>query len=140
MAETPLPEPDTILTARGHVSAARETDPSRAGRRREPTGLDPNAMRKRPTPYDLLTRNARNAQTDPNNDGLKTRFPGGTVEISSEAMAQTLAAADASGAGAPVPAAGPAIDETTESDTAETETDSSPSGDTVNPDLGERVL
>lgn len=140
MAETPLPEPDAILITHGLASAARDATPTRAAQRPEATGLDPNALRKRPTPHELLMREARKAETDEDTAGLRTRFAGGTLEISGEAMAQTRAPADADSASAPLAAAGPAMAETTESDDDETETDSSPSGDTMKPDLGERVL
>jgi hypothetical protein len=137
MADALLPEPDAILIARGLVSAAYETMLPREGLPAEITGLDPNALRKRPTPYELLMSSARKAQTDENNAGLRTRFAGGTVEISGKAMSRARAPADADSACAA--AADPAADETAESDD-ETETDSSPSGNTMTPDLGERVL
>jgi hypothetical protein len=140
MAEAPLPELDIYFITQGLTSAAWEALAPRVAERPGAASLDPNELRKRPRPYELMTREARKAEADEDSAGLRTRFAGGTVEISGEAMAHTRAPAHTDSAPAPLADAGPEMDEITDSDEADTETDSSPSGDTMTPDLGERVF
>ena len=143
MGETPLEQPAVIAMTRARTYTVQDVPPEHEAERPEVIGLDPNALRRSPAPYERLMRNVikeNTARSRPNGDALTMPFAGGTVEISGEAMAQNLAMTDDDGASVPDAAAGAAPNETQESDTGESETDSSPNGDNVAPDLGERVL
>ncbi len=144
MGETPLEQPAVIAMTRARTYTVQDVPPEHEAERPEVIGLDPNALRRSPAPYERLMRNVikeNTARSRPNGDALRMPFAGGTVEISGEAMAQNLAMATAAdGASVPDAAAGAAPNETQESDAGESETDSSPNGDNVAPDLGERVL
>lgn len=83
---------------------------------RELTGLDPDALRRRPTPYEQIMRALPQIAVEP--------LPG-------DAGGLEIRAADAP--------ADTATNEAQDTGHDETLTDSSPSGD-VHPDLGERVL
>jgi len=127
MSTTPT-EPTTNSIARARNYAVEEAPPEREAKRPEVTGLDPNALRKRLTPYELIMQSAENEDPESDGAGLEMAFAGGTVEISGEAMAQSAAPLDA------------APDEMEPADQDETATDSSSLNDNVYPDLGERVL
>lgn len=88
------------------------------------------------TTYELLMNDPTRIDTSRSDMlGLEAQFPGGTVQISAEAMARSVSAADVTDRAAPAP------DETTPSDDDSDDADAepSPSGDGLTPDLGERV-
>jgi len=140
MDEMPSAQPAVISMTRARTYAV---DDPRAERRTQPpktTGLDPNALRKRPTPYELLMQEQTNpGEQGPENDreNLEMDFAGGTVEISGEALARSLTPTEEPEADA---TAGVEADNTEENGLDEATTDFSPSSDNAYPDLGERVL
>jgi len=140
MDETPSAQPAVISITRARTYAVRDPRAQRQAQPPKTTSLDPNALRKRPTPYELLMQEQTNpGEQDPENDreNLEMDFAGGTVEISGEALARSLTPTEEP---APDATTGVEANDTEENDLDEAATDFSPSSDDVYPDLGERVL
>jgi hypothetical protein len=131
MADVPPPEQ---TPASAHVTR-NEEGPARDETRQEPerAGVDRDTEYRPPTTYDLL----RTYLYGSNAEGFETEFAGGTVEISAEAMARSLAPADASDRVAPS-----APDKTTQprDDSRDAQAVPSPNPSDLTTDLGERVL
>ncbi len=137
MADTPLTEQLAASLPPAYAHTPEEAPPEQAGEEPELVLIDPQALHRLPTAYGLLMGDlARTDTARSNTVGLEAPFPGGTVQISADAMARSAAAADASDRAARPP------DETHTSDNDSNDAEAEPSsnGDDVTPDLGERVL
>ena len=137
MADAPLTEQLAASLPPAYAHTPEEAPPDQPREEPELVPIDPQALHPLPAAYGLLMGDlARTDTARSNTAGLEAQFPGGTVQISADAMARSAAAADARDRAAPPP------DETDTSnnDSNDAEAEPSPNGDDVTPDLGERVL
>jgi hypothetical protein len=130
----------SLPPAYAHVP--EEAPPDQAGEQASSADVDPHDPHRLPAAYGPLMgervrgERVRTDTVPANADGFEAEFPGGTVQISADAMARSADAATADDRAAPPP------DETDAGDTDSNDATAEPSsnGDNVTPDLGERVL
>jgi len=142
MGATSSLEPAAVSTTRARTTTVQDAPPELEAERLRTVSRHPDALRRKPTPYELLLyeiMEERSGKYRPDGDGLHLEFPGGSLDISGEAMAQSVATIEEEDAAPPDPASVPA-NETREPERDETNTDSSPGDASVHPNLGERVL
>ncbi len=134
MVDTPITEQLAASLPPAYAHTPEEAPPDQPREEPELAPVDPQALHRVSDAYGLVMGDlARTNTACSNTVGLEAQFPGGTVQISADAMARS---ADASDRAAPPP------DETdtSDNDSNDAKAEPSPNGDNVTPDLGERVF